>query len=376
MPHDEQAPPRSTAERAQETPELWFHRRATYYVEAQILFHLNQLGVMTELARGGARSAAELALLLGLEEGVLTTLLEYVYEIDALLERDAQGRYSLSAQGRRIVDRFSSSSRGNDRRLNLFDVRIGGYGPVWANLGRLLKGARYGQEVRRDGGFADGGVRKLGLKFWPALHTILSELGVRRLLEIGPTSGLLQRAGAEYPQLELFGLDRSPESLRLAAEQAERDGVPGIRWLQGDLFLPALWLPQLAARRDGAEGQEHGSEQGPDQRPGVIFSLHFHEFLAHGAPELVAWLRALRPLLPGWRVVALEQPRLPHDKRPETPEHEWLYAQSNVLIHHLIGNGQILDPQAWHELGRQAGCTETAERPCDYLGYRAFIFKL
>ena len=342
---------------ASETPELWFHRRATQYVETQILFHLNQCGVFSALAGGGAQTAMELAQRHQLEPRVLATLLDYVFEVDQLLERDAQDRYSLSPFGQQVVRRFSSQV---DERLNLFDVRVGGYGPVWANLGRLLTGAAvYGADFRRDGRYAEGGVRKLAMQFWPALDALIRQLGIERVVEVGLTTGLIERVGAEQPQLALYGLDRSAESLASAAARAASLGVRHIHFLQADLFQTAQWEPTLAAGG-----------------PGLIFSLHFHEFLAAGEAPLVAWLQAMQRLRPHWYVVALEQPRLAHAARDTLPEHQWLYAQSNVLIHHLIGNGKILTAEEWRALGEKAGCAETSERACEYLGYRAFVYKL
>jgi hypothetical protein len=87
-------------------------------------------------------------------------------------------------------------------------------------------------------------------------------------------------------------------------------------------------------------------------------------------------LRRLKAILPNWVLVAFEQPRLPHSEKANIPETQWLYSQSNILIHHLIGNGRILSTDAWMELGHQAGCRQVTERACNYLGYRAFTFQL
>jgi hypothetical protein len=65
-----------------ESPESWFHRRATLYVEAQILFHLNQAGVWDRLKRGGPLTAQQIADALRLEAGPTDALLDYVFEVD------------------------------------------------------------------------------------------------------------------------------------------------------------------------------------------------------------------------------------------------------------------------------------------------------
>jgi hypothetical protein len=339
---------------------LWFHRRATYYVEAQALFHLNQVGVFASLAQGGAFSPAELAQRHGLVEPVLASLLEYVQAVDELLEKDDAGRYRLSSRGQAIVRRFSTAQADSPPRINLFDVRVGGYGPVFCQLGKMLTGAaEYGRDFQRDGRYAEGGVRKLAMHFWPTLQRLLAELPVTQALELGLTTGILERIGVERPQLALYGLDRSAAALASAGAHAAGLRVDRIRWLHADLFQTERWLPAV-----------HANE------PGLIYSLHFHEFLAAGEARLVDWLQRLRAALPGWYVVALEQPRLPDDARATLRESQWLYAQSNVLIHHLIGNARILSHPEWLALGGAAGCTLHSDRPCDYLGYRAFVFQL
>jgi hypothetical protein len=66
---------------------------------------------------------------------------------------------------------------------------------------------------------------------------------------------------------------------------------------------------------------------------------------------------------------------LPAEDRSKVTDTLWLYSQSNVLIHHLIGNGRILSRDAWIDVGRRAGCSRVSDRPCNYLGYRAFLFE-
>ena len=130
------------------SPRDWFHRLATDYVAAQAIFHLNQAGVFAQLEAGPA-SASELSRRLRLQPGILAGLLDYLVGVEDLLRRRPRGRYALSRFGRAVLARFGGAERG---RFNLFDVRVGAYGPVWSNLGELLAGrARYGKEVRRDG---------------------------------------------------------------------------------------------------------------------------------------------------------------------------------------------------------------------------------
>ncbi len=344
-----------------ESPESWFHRRATFFVEAQILFHLNQVGVFTLINAAGAQTAQEIADALKLDAGTTDALLDYVFEVDELLERDERGRYALSEFGQRVVNRFSdSTAEAGAQSINLFDVRVGAYGPVWQNLSRMLSGdGRYGEDFHRAGRYAEKGVSKLAMNFWNSLIEVAEELGVSSMVEVGLTTGLLERLAERYPGRPLYGLDKNQDAIDANAASASAKGIGNVRWIRGDYFDVGGWCTDV------------------DPAPnGLIYSLHFHELMARGEDAFVEALRALRSRLPNWSLVAFEQPRLPHDEKANHSETLWLYSQSNILIHHLIGNGRILSRDAWLELGRRAGCRRVTDRACNYLGYRAFVFEL
>lgn len=345
---------------AVESPESWFHRRATFYVEAQILFHLNQAGVLRALAGRPGLTAAEVARSLDLDPAVTDALLDYVFGVDDLLERDEAGRYSLSPFGEQVLARYSDGADDPDRRsINMFDVRVGAYGPVWRNLGGMLKGeTRYGDDFQREGRYAENGVSKLARHFAGALCEAIDEAGAEAVLEVGTTTGLLGQVFERRPAMALYGVDKSQRALDLT--EAALSGLPcDPRLIRADFLDVSDWV-------EGVDGD----------LPGLIFSLHFHEMIAQGGDRLVTALRVLRQRLPGWVVLALEQPRLPQAERAALPETLWLYGQSNILIHHLIGNGRILSREGWLALGEAAGCRRVTETACDYLGYRAFAFHL
>lgn len=343
-----------------ESPESWFHRRATFYVEAQVLFHLNQTGVLG-LLTGGAYTASEVAKSLHLDPGATDALLDYVFEVDELLDRNQQGKYALSEFGRKVVERFSSKNgAGEPPAINMFDVRVGAYGPVWQNLSGMLSGAgRYGEDFHRDGRFAETGVSKLAMNFWKSLTGQIEEHGAGNVLEIGLTTGLLDKLGEAYPDRMLYGLDKSKETLDRNAARAAEKQIRNIRWIQDDYFDPDSWCKAVNTTRRG-----------------LIYSLHFHELMAHGEAKFVDILVKLKTALPNWVIVAFEQPRLSHDDRASVAETLWLYSQSNILIHHLIGNGKILSNDTWMNLGRLAGCREVTNQPVNYLGYQAYVYQL
>ncbi len=345
----------AAASSAAVSPETWFHQQATSYVETQLLFHLNQVGVLGLLSDGQWHPTAEIADALGLDAGAAEAVLDYVFSVDELLERDGAGRYALSEFGRAVIGRFSGAAGA----INMFDVRVGAYGPVWANVGRMLRGdGRYGLDFHRDGRYAEAGVSKLAMQFWNSLLDHVEETGAPQLVEVGLTTGLLERLALAYPDRLMYGIDRNEQAIERAAASVRANGSENVGWLRRDFFDVEGWAGEV----DPA-------------RPGLVFSLHFHELLARGSDALVSTLRELGKRLPGWTLLAFEQPRLAPEQRALVPESLWLYAQSNILIHHLIGNGRILSRDEWLKLGQEAGCRVTA-RPCEYLGYQAFRFEV
>jgi SAM-dependent methyltransferase len=193
----------------------------------------------------------------------------------------------------------------------------------------------------------------------PSLARIVEAGRATTLVELGVSTGLLERFGARDPGLTCYGVDRSAATLARATKRAEAAGFAGLRPLEGDVFEPDGWLDAID----------------PGRGPGLVFSVHFHEFIAapDGPARLARALRRVGERLPGWRVVAFEQPLLPDAARGQIAETLWLYAQSNVLIHHLIGNGRILPESGWVDLLAEGGCDPASPESINYLGYLAFV---
>jgi hypothetical protein len=297
---------------------------------------------------------------LNLELGPLETLLEYVMGIDSLLTLDDQDRVLFTPWGQEVLERYGRRAQDGTRSFNFFDVRVGAYGPVWAALGGLLTGEeRYGETLTRAGAEAAQGVYKVGARFGAELGTVVDDLNASSFVELGVTSGLAAAVGAARPGLRLFGLDRDRGALDEASGRASGEGVNGITWLEADLFAVDSWVSSL-------EGLE----------PGVITTVHLHEIMAGGAERLIQFFRDLSKRLPGWHFVGLEQPLLPASAREHTNPTLWRYNHSNVLIHHLIGNGRILSDSAWMELFSSAGVQMIRAGGLNYLGYRAYTLRL
>ena len=345
---------RKTSQSAEE----WFHRKATDYVEAQILYHLNRAGLFQELEKG-PQSAHDLATGLGLVPQVLQMLLEYLEGVDGLIGRDEEGRFVLTEFGREILGRFGRPGESGTT-YNFFDVRVGAYGEVWSSLGELLSGeASYGRDLKREGERAADAVYTVGKRLEEGFLQIVDRLGAETALELGVTSGLLNILGQVRPATRLYGVDRSQEVLDAAEAKARSESVHGIRWLAGDIFDLEAWV-------NPALKQQHG----------VLFTVHFHEFLAAGTERVQKWLRDLRGELSGWHIVAMEQPRLAAGDRDRVPEVEWLYNHSNILIHHLIGNGRILSDTRWRKLFEEADLTLESVTPMNFLGYQGYVYRL
>lgn len=341
------------------TPEQWFHERATHYVEAQVLFHLNQSGVLNLVDAEGPLTVREIAARLGLVPHVLSCCLDYVTNVDRLFEVDDEGRYGFTDFGRRVLARYSRDDIDR-RNFNLFDVRVGSYGPVWSNLTDLLSGEQaYGEGVARTGEHAAIGVYKVAPNFLPTVERVLTEAGIGKVVEFGVPTGALARILAAHPQLQGVGIDKDAAALEDASRRAQELGVDRIDWVHGDFFEPDTWV-------DAARGDV----------PTAIGTIHFHELVADGGVRLQQTLRELATRLPGHYLFAIESSRLPAEARDEVPDTVWLYSHSNVLIHHLIENGRIFTKDRWVQVFADAGCRVVRVEPLNYLGYHLYLFQL
>jgi hypothetical protein len=333
-------------------PELWFHRRASFYVEAQLLYHLNTCGVFAFLHEKGPQSVSTLADTLGLEAKPLQAVLEYLAGIGPILTQNAQDIFGLSPAGEQVLKRYSRES-DSGLAINLFDVRVGAYGPIWDGVGRLLRGESHvGVDLHRKGALAAQAVFAVGAQMAPGLGKVLAGLNADWELEFGVTTGLLSLLAEQEPARLRFGLDRKPSALEEARRQA--GDVGGLSWIQGELFDVGSWAKDLKV-----------------QSPGVFFSVHFHEFLAEGTEKVQSLLQDLARAFPGSKLVAIEQPAV-------SGENELLnlYSQSNRLIHHLVGNGHVLTTSGWTSLFEGAGLKVLSVEALDYLGYKAFVVEL
>lgn len=157
--------------------------------------------------------------------------------------------------------------------------------------------------------------------------------------------------------LTLWGLDRDASTIASAEHRRSAASAQAVEWLEHDLF-DLGWTARL-----------------DPSNPGVIFSVHFHEILAAGEDRFIQLLRGLGQRLPGWSLLAAEQPHPVPDDAHTLSRADWLYANSNVLIHHLIGNGRILTDRQWHALFAQGGLKQVQIKKMDFLGYQTYAYR-
>jgi hypothetical protein len=316
------------------------------------------VGVIADLGSAeGARDLEALAQPRDLDRRILETLLDYICGVDSILTRTPSG-YLLTDFGQAVIARYGKET-ADGIQVNMFDVRTGAYGPVWAKLSGLLTGEEvYGETLHRAGTFAERGLYTSAKGMAPALLKTLPE-GPCPVVELGVETGLLECVGRARPELQLFGLDRNRDALDKCAQLAAREGVEGVGWIHGDLFDPQAWAERL-----------------PRDRPGVLYTIHMHEFMAAGRDALTELIQKLVHLFPGWRLIAIEQPRLEQAARGLISAPRWLYSQSNILIHHLIKNGQILSRDEWAEIFKDGGAPVQTVSPTGYLDYLAFEVRL
>lgn len=342
----------STEDAAPASPQSWFHRVATDYVVAQAFYHLGETGVFQVMCRGPV-SASKLADELGLDESLLQKLLEYLCATDPVIGRDLDNQYYMTKFGQAVVKRFGREEEDGTLKLNLFGVRVGAYGPVWSRIGAMLRNeVVYGEDFHRYGAAAAEALFRFARNFLPCIEHAVATTRPDTIVEFGVTTGLLQDLGRTSPQATLVGIDRSPDALADAAAHVDRSDV---RWLEADLQHPEGWVGSLSGR-------------------GLLYSVHFHEFLAMGDEVVVPALRHFFKHLPEWSILAIEQPALPLSQREGVPEAQWLNAQSNILIHEFIENAKILSDAGWKEFFGRCGhiveCKATG-----FLGYKGYLIQ-
>lgn len=301
-------------------------RSALDVVEAMQLGHalsaLHDNGVLAALSR--PQDADALAESFGLDAALLRAALEFLAARTDLLQKRGQ--------------RFRTTAQYDPAARFVIDLYAGAFATNAAALPALLKRpARAGATVDRARQARAFRHAPRGAEYAPA--SLLAQLGVRAVLDLGCGHGALLRAMAEHdPEFRGWGIDAHPAMCRLArARLREAGAARRVRIVQGDGRNPAAALPAAARGRVEA----------------IVAGDLANELCAHGATAAQAWLRRLgrdfpqRLLLVSDYYGRLGQPGGAHAAR-ETLLHDYVQAIS----------GQGIPPpnrRAWQALYRSAG---------------------
>ena len=122
-------------------------------------------------------------------------------------------RFALTSFGRTVVQRYGKTTESG-LLVNMFDVRVGAYGPVWNSIGDLVSGrSTYGEEVQRGGSIFRTRPVCDGSGMGPSLLEALDDQS-GPVVEMGVVeTGLLEHVGRHRPDLELWALDRSERAI-------------------------------------------------------------------------------------------------------------------------------------------------------------------
>lgn len=288
---------------------------------------LHALGVMEELPQ--PCEPAALAERLGLNAALLSGLLDHAARATDLVQR--RGR------------RYRRTRAWNDDARFLGGLYGLAFGPPAAGVqtllgdpsraGRLVDHRRHAQVFDAAAPGADA-----------ALVGLLRQVGLRRVLDLGcgPARLLVALAQSDL-DFRGWGVEaRRPMLARARATVREAGVAAQVRLLKGDARDPSSAVPVAVAASTQA----------------VVASQFVNELFGAGPAAAVAWMRALRGLLPGrWLVVAdyagrlgspqMASPRtLVHDHAqllsgqgvPPANRRDWaaLYAAAGVRLVHVI----------------------------------------
>ena len=280
---------------------------------------LQHLGVLDGLTR--PRSAADLAAEFGLDPALLAAVLEFVAaRSDAI---DKRGRRFVHAssdtpEARFVTELYAGAFAANAVALPALLRRPAG-------AGRTVDRTRHARAFL----YAPGGAEQM-----PA--SLLAQLGVRALLDVGCGPGHLLRAMAQQDAgFRGWGIDANAGMCRIARAGLRAAGASRrVRILHGDGRRPERMLPASARGKIDA-----------------IMAGDLANELCAADGAAVEWLQRLRLAFPErWLLVSDYYGRLGHGReaRRETLLHDYVQAIS----------GQGIPPpdrKAWQALYRAAG---------------------
>ncbi len=339
-------------------PEIWYHTLGTHYLCAQLYFEINQVGVIEFLQKNGPSSIAKISEDLKLEIKYLEPVLSYLSSVDELFNIQ-DGKVSITEFGKEIIKRFSRAD-SLEQKINMFDVRIGGFGPVWQNIASLLtKRTIYGKDIYRNNQYIERGLFKLSEQFVKCIIEMISTGNFKTMVEMGANTGIADRVLESFPQAKVIIIDRNEENLEEARSRIKnRKFENRAEFILADVFHVGEWTKKMKI---------------PAQEPVLFYSVHFHEFIKNGIDPVINMLREIKSQVSHPNLLLLEQPHNIQEEKAALTESQWLYSQAHTLIHHIVQSGKILSVAEWVNLVNQSGFKVARNTSSGYLGFEALL---
>ncbi len=311
---------------------------------AHVLFALWDSGFYEYSLTRASFGVGEAARDLNLAEPVLQWLFNHLVGRGVLAERDS--RLALTPSG---------AALSNVLVRGTFNLYLGGYGPLLAQLGPLLRKERADDDpaIARSGRHTAVGSEQLAcVRVAPAVLKVLRERGRRHVLDLGCGSGgfLIQLARLD-PDIRGVGIDISADAIEEARANARRSGVDA-RLSFSRAEVGAGPLPIDPAQRDRIDA--------------VTAMYVLHEFGRGGRAGIVRVLREIASALPA-RLLAFTE-CLPADAAALAKEPPTTFSQLDyLLIHPLSRQGLPLPAAEWTSMLEEAGVQLLDQRPLHWV---------
>lgn len=309
---------------------------ASSWVYAQVLFALWDSGFYEFVRERPRFTRAEAEAALGLCPEVFASTVFYLIG-RGVLRPVGEDALELTEKGTRV---HNTLARG------LINLYVGGYAGLLARLGPLLRGEIEPDDpaLARSVRHAAAGTEDMTcVRLAPRLIELLTDLGVRHVLDLGCGTGGFLVQWARLTAGDGLGVDVSEEALAEARANAAAFGVAGrLGFVRAEVGAGPLPLGADEAARVEA----------------LTAMFLLHEFGRDGDEGVVRALQGLAAQFPGRVLIAAEMPPVDvvalRGRQPPA-----LDAIDYHFIHPLSGQGPPRPRESWERLFAAAGVTLT-----------------
>lgn len=323
------------------TLQEWTQNMRNGFTRAFLYFALHETGVLESLRGGGKKTCAELAEECNIDGYLLDGALNFLLFSDKMLERDADGRYSLTdvAEEWLFADTFTTFCWG----------AVGSYSIVLQNLVPALHGRKqYGKDFIRDGDYLAIGSHLTGRGSYGWVSDKFTELGVKRLVDLGcGTAGVLSEFVKMDPNLHGVGVDIVQEGLDEARRRVDEIGIGDrVTLVHGDITKPETYADALG------------------EVDAFNAMMVVHEFLRDGEDFMVKILADMKAAFPGAYMITTEfHPPTPEEflEMPIEDRIHFLYYQ--YIIHPFTLQGIPVRDENWFRMFEKAGVSVVDHKP-------------